>query len=240
MGKLGPYSMDTIVCGDCLQVMGRMPDGCAGLVVADPPFNVKYDYGNDFDDNKPLAEYLNWLELVMAEAERICKEGRLLFLWQAMPHCLPAWNRFPQARLMAGCKDFVQMRKVDVQWSMDPILFWHKGETLYEFASVGNLGCRRDWMVGNHLAERLAGDASWHPCPRPMSHLAYILGQWSNPGDLVFDPFMGSGTTAVAAKKLGRHFFGCDISQEYVDMARKRLARIDGVQLPLPEATRCA
>ena len=66
-----------------------------------------------------------------------------------------------------------------------------------------------------------------------MAHLWYIIGQWSNPGDVIFDPFMGSGTTAVAAKKLGRHFFGCDINPEYVELARERVAKIDGVQLEL-------
>jgi len=233
MGHLGPYELDTIVAGDCLDVMRQMPDGCVDAVIADPPFNVKYDYGNGFDDNLPHDEYLDWLVVAMQEAERVCREGRLLFLWQAMPHCLPAWNRFPQARLMAGCKDFVQMRKVDVQWSLDPILFWHKGGTEYEFASKGEMGCRRDWVVGNHCRERFSGEASWHACPRPMMHVEYIVGQWSNPGDVIFDPFMGSGTTAVAAKKLGRHYFGCDISEDYVKMARERVAKIDGVQMPL-------
>ena len=55
------------------------------------------------------------------------------------------------------------------------------------------------------------------------------------PGDIIFDPFIGSGTTAVAAKKLGRHFFGCDINPEYVKMARKRVAKVDGIQLDLPQ-----
>jgi DNA modification methylase len=58
-----------------------------------------------------------------------------------------------------------------------------------------------------------------------------LLHSWH--GDVVFDPFMGSGTTAVAAKKLGRHYFGCDISEEYVKLARERVAKIDGVQMPL-------
>jgi len=234
MDRLGPCGLDSIATGDCIDVMKELPNGCVDLVVADPPFNVNYDYSNGLDDNLPLGEYLDWLEVVMRQAERICREGRLLFLWQAMPHCLPAWNRFPQARLMAGCKDFVQLRKVDVQWATDPILFWHKGSTRYDFASSGGqMGSRRDWVVGNHMAERLLGEGSWHPCPRPMAHLWYIIGQWSNPGDVIFDPFMGSGTTAVAAKKLGRHFFGCDINPEYVELARERVAKIDGVQLEL-------
>jgi len=99
---IGPFEENTIAVGDCLEIMKNLPDGCVDLVVADPPFNVNYDYGNGFDDNLPLKQYLDLLEIWMAEAERICKDGRLLFLWQAMRHCLPAWSRFPQAQLMAG------------------------------------------------------------------------------------------------------------------------------------------
>lgn len=217
--------VDTVVCGDCLDVMRDMPDGCVDLSVVDPPFNLGFDYGPGSDDNKPLDEYRQWLKTIMDEVERITKEGRLIFLWQAMRHCLLVWNDYPQARLMAGCKDFVQMRKVDVQWAFDPILFWHKGKTEYQFASRGPIGCRRDWVVGNHIPERNSGEAKWHPCPRPMSHVEYVVNQWSKKGDLVFDPFLGSGTTAVAALKLGRHFYGCDINEEYVKLANERIEK---------------
>lgn len=73
-----------------------------------------------------------------------------------------------------------------------------------------------------------------HPTVKPLAVVEYLVKLTMMPtGGVVFDPFLGSGTTAVAAKKLGRHFFGCDISEEYIAMANKRLARIDGIQLPL-------
>jgi len=65
-----------------------------------------------------------------------------------------------------------------------------------------------------------------HPTPKPLWLLERIIETTSNPGDLVFDLFMGSGTTAVAAQKLGRHFFGCDLCEEYVEMAKKRLSTL--------------
>jgi len=65
-----------------------------------------------------------------------------------------------------------------------------------------------------------------HPTPKPLWLLERIIETTSNPGDLVFDPFMGSGTTAVAAQKLGRHFFGCDLSEEYVILTNDRLGKI--------------
>jgi DNA modification methylase len=219
------FELDTIVCGDCLDVIRDMPDGCVDLSVVDPPFNLGFDYGPDSDDKKPLDEYRQWLKTIMNEVERITREGRLIFLWQAMPHCLPVWNDYPQARLMAGCKDFVQLRKVDVQWAFDPILFWNKEGTQYHFSDNGVQGPRRDWHLAKTSRWVLEAKGFWHPCPRPLDTVEYIVNQWSKEGDLIFDPFIGSGTTAVAALKLGRHFYGCDINPEYVKLANERIEK---------------
>ena len=54
-----------------------------------------------------------------------------------------------------------------------------------------------------------------------------IILTGSNPGDIIMDPFMGSGTTAVVAKKLGRHYLGYEIVKEYCDMAKERLSRVE-------------
>ena len=70
-----------------------------------------------------------------------------------------------------------------------------------------------------------------HETPKPEWLLRRIIEATTNEGDLVFDPFMGSGTTAVVAKQTGRHFIGCDISPAYVEMARLRVAQVDGTQL---------
>jgi len=63
-----------------------------------------------------------------------------------------------------------------------------------------------------------------HPPQKPVSLFEYLIKSYSNPGDLVFDPFMGSGTTAVAAMRTGRHFFGFEREAEYLEMARRRMA----------------
>jgi site-specific DNA-methyltransferase (adenine-specific) len=63
-----------------------------------------------------------------------------------------------------------------------------------------------------------------HPAPFPLQLIKDHILSWSNPGDLVFDPFTGSGTTALASKELDRNFVGTEISQEYINIANKRLA----------------
>lgn len=212
-------------CCDCLDLLAQLPDGCVDLAILDPPFNLGFDYGDKTDDNRNLDEYRQWLKQRVLEVERVVKSGRLLFLWQAMRHCLLVWQDYPQARIFAACKNFVQIYKADVQWSFDPVLFWHKGKQSYQFASKGPEGIRRDWHIGNAAKARQDKTTRWHPCPRPIDTVEYIMAQWSNPGDLVLDPFAGSFTTAVVAERLGRQWISCDIEPQYVELGRERLRR---------------
>lgn len=66
-----------------------------------------------------------------------------------------------------------------------------------------------------------------HPTQKPVALYEYLIKTYTHPGYLICDPFMGSGTTAVAARNLGRHYIGCDLSQEYVDIANQRLQTTD-------------
>ncbi|MBC8446835.1 MAG: site-specific DNA-methyltransferase [Chloroflexi bacterium] len=214
--------------GDSLNVMRQMPDGCVDLVVTDPPYNLGIDYGAQVDDNVPLSEYRSWLRGHISEAERVLVDGGLLFMWQSMKHLREVWQDYPKARCMAVCNNFVQIYGISVEYAFDPVLFWHKGERGRKGQGAG---LNRDWFLSNTASNKTR--IKWHPCGRPLDVVNYLVDQWSREGDLVFDPFMGSGTTAVAAKKLGRHYFGCDINPDYVRMANERVAQVDGTQLEL-------
>jgi DNA modification methylase len=72
------------------------------------------------------------------------------------------------------------------------------------------------------------GKQADHPCPRKIAHTRWLIDKWSAEGETILDPFLGSGTTAVAAKKLGRHFLGFEIEQKYVDIANERIALVEG------------
>lgn len=80
------------------------------------------------------------------------------------------------------------------------------------------------------------GDGRIHPTQKPVALYEYLIQTYTRPGELVLDPFSGSGTTAIAARKTGRHFICGDSSAEYVEMSRKRLATTDPYQhRPLPD-----
>ena len=211
MGRLGPYKLDTIVSGDCLDVMRQMPDGCVDAVVADPPYGINH------------AEWDKCVNpLWFAEILRVSAGTVLLFSG-------------PQVRSM----------RAFMEHEPDRCLIWSPSFTLTHGRANGcfyrwhaiwlwRLPDKLDGIKWDILTDPCLGRKHeyYHPAMKPEQLIQRLVA--SIPGDVIFDPFMGSGTTAVAAKKLGRHYFGCDISEEYVKLARERVAKIDGVQLELP------
>lgn len=207
--------------GNALDLMRAMPDCSVDAVVTDPPFGIGFKYATHKDTPEGYGE---WIWSVISECERIAKPGSPIFVWQAMTnaHNFSAW--FPRKwRIFAACKNFVQIRQTAMNYSFDPVLVWWKeGE--------------KPWAAGTASRDYLLTDTSpssrvkngdvveGHPCPRPLAHVRHIVEQWCRPGGTVLDPFVGSGTTGVAAMQTGRDFIGCEIDAGYVEIARRRIA----------------
>jgi site-specific DNA-methyltransferase (adenine-specific) len=208
----------TLYLGDCLEYMRTLDAGSVDAVITDPPFGIGFKYATH--DDTPEG-YGQWLWSVLQEAERLCRPGSPVFVWQAMPNIRKLADWFPREwRLFAACKNFVQMRPTAMQYAFDPVVvWWTEGERYSE----GTLS--RDWYIGNtaNTLNRKAGDAMGHPCARPLDQLTHIVNQWVRPGGTVLDPFMGSGTTGVACVQTGRHFIGCEIDAGYFAIAEKRI-----------------
>ena len=214
MTDLGPYSLDTIVVGDCLDVMRQMPDGCVDAVITDPPYNVGIQYGNSDDDR---LDYPEWCTAWFTGLQGLRPKAIAVSVGQAN---LSEWARIaPPDWWLAWWKPAAMGRCVVGFNNWEPIAFY--GKPTRAMCDVIRATIKPD------------ADLEGHPCPKPLEWATQQIERLSAPGDLIFDPFMGSGTTAVTAKKLGRHYFGCDISEEYVKLARERVAKIDGVQMPL-------
>jgi site-specific DNA-methyltransferase (adenine-specific)/modification methylase len=107
-----------------------------------------------------------------------------------------------------------------MQYSFDPVVcWWTKGKAW----SAGS--ATRDFHIANTAP--VIGQASnierGHPCPRPLDQVTHIINQWVRPNSICLDPFMGSGTTGVAAIQLGRKFIGIEREPKYFDIACKRI-----------------
>lgn len=223
--NLGPYLLgpnDTpengIYCGDCRELAGAIPDESVDLVLTDPPFGIRFDYGTSYEDDSD--EYLSLVRWIVAESNRIIKPGGLCFVFQAMPRLRETWPLFPEnSRIFAACKNFVQMRPVRVQYAFDPVIFWHK-DGPYLRPPQG-----RDWHVGNTSPSNFSGlnRAKFHACPRPLGTILYMVDHFVPSRGIVVDFFMGSGTTAIASNLTGRHWWGAEIDPATCELARERV-----------------
>lgn len=212
---IGPYSLDSIITGDARELAQAIPDESVDLVLTDPPFGIGFDYGNGYKDDP--AAYPDLVRWIVTESSRVIKPGGLCFVFVAQPQLRHVWPLFPDdSRIFAACKNFVQMRPTAVQYAYDPVIFWQKGKRVWN---------GRDWHIGNtaNTNNRGASDVDFHACPRPLDTISYMVQNWSEPGGLVLDWFMGSGTTAVAAKMLGRHCFGFELDPDTAEQARQRV-----------------
>ena len=95
-----------------------------------------------------------------------------------------------------------------------------KGDRGFTSFTRREISRRNNWW---YLCPQIQDGSSWHPAVFPQAIVRDHIISWSNEGDVVLDPFMGSGTTAKVARALGRKYIGFEISQEYVDLANKRL-----------------
>lgn len=199
--------------GDCLEVMKSMPDKSVDAVITDPPYGIGFKYS--MHNDSPI-EYESMMKAVIEQTERINKG--MSFFWQAMLNADKWHCWFPAGfRLFAACKGFVQYRPTPVQYSFDPVVFWgnFSGEpSVY----------KKDWYVQSLAPFGAGREKIAHPCPRPLEQVVYVIEIASNPGDTIFDPFMGSGTTGIACAKTGRNFIGIEIDEGYFKIAEKRIA----------------
>jgi DNA modification methylase len=203
-GSVKPYYEHagiTIYHGDCREILPQIPAGSVDLVLTDPPYNVGKEYG-DHNDNMNREEYDNWIESwweILPSHRRIIFPGvGNLFLWgKRQPVATGCWYK-PGATGKAN----------PFQWcEWEPILVWgcsFSGSDVFR-ATVG-----KQSDVGNH------------PCPKPLLLFKRLLERLRTQGS-VLDCFLGSGTTLVAAKHLGRKAIGIEIEERYCEIAVKRL-----------------
>lgn len=236
------YPKDLInkfICGNTVDVMAQIPDGSVELIVTSPPYNLKNSTGNGmkdgrggkwsnaalingyshYNDNMPHGEYVQWQRDCLAEMVRIIPEDGAIFYnhkWRVQAGLLQDRNDivadFPVRQII------IWRRKGGINFN--PGYFLPTYEVIYliakpKFRLAAKANARGDiWEFGQE-------SKNVHPAPFPVALIERIIS--STNAQLVLDPFMGSGTTALAAKNLGRDFIGIDISPEYCEMAEKRL-----------------
>ena len=193
----------TIIHGDCRNVLPLLPK--VDLVLTDPPYNVGINYG-EHNDEMTDAEWFEWAGdwfgecRVLAPTLLITGQGRL-----PMYATMEPWKW-----LLAWYKPAAMGRSPCGFNHYEPIAMWGKG------SNAGLPDVIRAPLIAHGYGK------IGHPCPKPLEWAAGILARWPK-ADSVCDPFVGSGTTLVAAKKLNRRCIGIETEEKYCEIAANRL-----------------
>jgi site-specific DNA-methyltransferase (adenine-specific) len=206
-----------IVEGDCVKVLQSMPDASVDLAVTDPPYLVRYRAR----DGRSIAndDNADWLAPAFAELSRVLKWDRFcisFYGWGQTDRFLAAWRAAglrPIGHFVFAKSYHSQARFCRYQHECAYLLA--KGEPKPPAVSLPDV---LDW--------RYSGDAL-HPTQKPLLSILPLVLAYSRPGDLVLDPFAGSGTTALAAKLLDRRYLGIELDSRYARLAQERLGKCD-------------
>lgn len=233
--------MNEIICGDALTEMKKMKSESVDLIITSPPYNLRNSTGgwangkkgkssrwsnadmvegyDNYDDNIPMEEYNEWQHECLEEMLRLIPENGAIFY----NHKWRVQNGIIQDRheILQG----LPVRQIII-WQRAGGINFNDGyfvptyEVIYMIAKPGFKLVPQMNKWGDVWRFNQDSDND-HPAPFPIDLPERII--LSTDAKTVFDPFVGSGTTCVAAKKLGREYLGVDISPKYCEMARDRL-----------------
>ncbi|MCQ2613649.1 MAG: site-specific DNA-methyltransferase [Treponemataceae bacterium] len=249
------YLADRTINADLLEVLPRLPDAFADLIIIDPPYNLNKTFNGSKFKAMDSRDYENYLDSWLPQVCRLLKPDGSLYLcgdWK----CTSALQRALEKQLTILNRITWQREKgrgASANWknSMEDIWFAVRNPDDYYFdlesvkikrkviAPYKENGTAKDWQAEDDGNFRLTCPSNFwddisvpfwsmpenteHPTQKSEKLYAKLILASSRPGALVFDPFLGSGTASVAAKKLGRSYCGIELDRTYCRYAAKRL-----------------
>ncbi|PJF38955.1 MAG: restriction endonuclease [Phototrophicales bacterium] len=245
--------LDHIIQGDCLEELRKIPDNSVDVCFADPPFNLDKKYGS-YKDSKPFQEYLEWCEAWLVELVRITKPTGSILVHN-IPRWLTYYaailNEHAHFRHWIAWDAMSTPLGKTLLPAHYGILFYSKrakGTKFFELraphktcrvcgAYLKDYGGKKDQMhpFGALVSDvwtdihriRHAKNRDEHPCQLPVHLLERLILMTTDEEDIVLDPFLGTGTSAIAAKRLNRRYIGIEIDPNYVQIAQGKLDAIE-------------
>ena len=246
--------INTIRQGDCLALFKGIPDDSVDITFADPPFNLGKKY-TSYEDSVEFEEYLHWCEMWISEMVLVTKPTGSIFVHN-IPRWLTYYSSF--LNKVADFKHWISWDAPTAPMgkSLQPahygVLYYAKDAKQNKYYEIRypHKRCRKcgyllkDYggkKAGLHPFGPLVSDV-WtdihrikhnkyrdeHPCQLPIHLLERIILMSTDEGDIVLDPFAGTGTTAIAAKRLGRKYICFDIDEVYTEITEKKLSQEEG------------
>jgi modification methylase len=257
-----PLPLDTLLQGDCIAMLRSLPDASVDMIFADPPYNLQLGgdlfrpeggrvdaVDNDWDQFSSYGAYDAFCRQWLAECRRILKPDGTIWVIGSY-HNIFRVGALMQDQGFWILNDIV-WRKANPMPNFKGTRFTNAHETLiwasqgekakytFNYRSMKTLNdelqMRSDWVLpicgGPERLKDAAGHKA-HPTQKPEALLYRVLLSCTKPGDVVVDPFFGTGTTGAVAKRLGRHWIGIEREDSYVAVAHERIA----AALPLDES----
>ncbi len=195
--------------------MRRLPEGSIDAIITDPPYGVAY---RGFSRKYPLMvndDRTDWFEAAFAGMFRVLAADSFIvsfYGWPTAEAFLAAWRR-------AGFRPVAHLVAVKNMIGLGSIT-----RSRHESAYVLAKGRPRPTVVRPDVLSFIRERHYLHPTQKPLGLMEELVTRFSPPGGLVLDPFMGSGSTGVAAVRTGRRFLGMEIEPRFVEIARERIA----------------
>ena len=253
--------LNRVFCEDALSGMARIPDGAVDLIVTDPPYGLGKDYGND-SDKLDADAYLRWMEQWIDLALPKLKSTGSLYIcltWRYSPEIFVMlkqrmimlneiiWDRRVPSmggsvRNYTSVHDTIGFfaKQKGYYFDLDAIRIPYDAETkkarsrsIFVGAKWLELGYNPKDLWSVSRLHREHPERADHPTQKPLEIIERMVKASCPPGGVILDPFMGSGTTAVAAKRCGRNYVGFELNSDYCGVIEKRLAALDTATSPV-------
>lgn len=207
-----------LICGDCLDVLKTLPDGCVDAVVTDPPYGTNYSSGS--------SPNCSWYDRpIKGDESTYCRDA--VIEWaerRGLPWaCFGSWKVRPPR----GTRAALVWDKGPAFGMGDLSLPWKPSWELIFIGGKGWRGERGEGVLRGDCVVSWESRGRVHPNQKPDWLLRAILKKLP-PGGTVLDPFMGSGTTGVACVREGRGFIGVEQDADYFAVAQRRIAEAEG------------
>lgn len=212
--------LNKVIQGDCLEVMKQIPDNSIDLVVTDIPYGEVNRNSNGLRDlDKGNADIFDLdLDNLVSEFVRVSKGSMYIF---------------------CGTEQVSKLRATMVEKGLSTrLIIWEKtnpspmnGQHIWlSGVECCVYGKKKNATFNEHCKNSVLrfpnGSSKLHPTQKPLNLFKKLIEVSSNEGDLILDPFLGSGTTAVACKQLNRNFIGIELSPDYCKIAEERIKAV--------------
>lgn len=234
---VGGLALDRIHLLDAVVGLKQLADASVDLVVTDPPYNISDAKKLTIRGGKPISTLEAWgawdrfhpfdydvlIRHVISQCYRVLKPGGALFMFTAQEdngffihQAVTRGFTYRNQLAMVKKNPLPSLSRKNFRHAFEVCMYVTKGKP-----QVFNFLSQQDCINTFHYSN--SRRLTKHPTEKPLDFIKKLIQICSNEGDLVLDPFMGSGTTAVASQALGRHFVGFELNRDYIKMANDRL-----------------